>query len=468
MSKYGRDAIVAQLTSEVGRIDTSNKLPFKDALSSEQLANEFSAASLDYRERVFSPQTTLLAFMAQVLCPDRSCQQAVMRVNADRISHGLKPASSDTGAYCRARGRLPEGLIRGLVLATGQGLERAAPRDWLWKGRHVKLVDGSSVSMPDTSANQTEYPQQSAQKPGLGFPIARIVAVISLAIGCVMGLAIGPFAGKLTGEHALMRQLLNCFSKGDIALADAYYGSYFWIAAMLERGVDVVCRQHGSRQTDFRRGKRLGQGDHIVTYNRPTRPTWMSAEEYAKVPESINMREVSVTIDVSGTRSKSLAIITTLLCPFCNTKTELANIFRQRWHVELDLRSIQDTMQMKVLSCKTPSMVRKEVWTHLLAYNLIRKVMAEAASKHELTPRQVSFKAALQALNSFRFIWIYDRAAEAGVIYEAMLDQIAQVQVANRPNRIEPRQVKRRNGRYDLLTKPRATAREALLRRRTA
>jgi Transposase DDE domain len=401
--------------------------------------------------------------MAQALCADHSCQQAVMRVNAERVAKGLKPASPDTGAYCKARERLPEELIHRLVRASALKLEDAVPPEWLWKKRHVKLIDGSTVSMPDTLENQTEYPQQSAQEPGLGFPIARIVGVLSLSIGVAFDLAIAPYKGKLTGEHALLRQLLRCFATGDVALADSYYCSYFLIAALQKLGVDIVCRQHGARDSDFRRGKRLAKGDHIVTYVRPQRPDWMSVEEYAAVPRSIAVREVSVQVDVPGFRTESFVVVTTILCPACAAKQELADLFRQRWHVELDLRSIKDTMKMWILRCKTPEMVRKEIWVHLLAYNLLRKVMAEAAFKHQIKPREVSFKGSMQALNAFRFVWLYNPTADVRALYDMMLDQVAALRVGNRPDRVEPRERKRRDTRYNIMTKPRAEARAALM-----
>lgn len=385
-----------------------------------------------------------------------------MRVNAERAATGLKPASPDTGAYCRARERLPEDLLRRLVRASGLNLEDAAPTDWLWKGRHVKLIDGSTVSMPDTPENQVEYPQQAAQKPGLGFPIARIVGILSLATGVVFDLAIAAYKGKLTGEHALLRQLLHCFVTGDVALADSYYCSYFLIAALQKRGVDIVCRQHGARDSDFRRGKRLGNGDHVVTYFRPQQPEWMSAEEYDAVPKTVTVREIKVQVDVSGFRTESFVVVTTILCPTCTKKQELADLFHQRWHVELDLRAIKDTMKMGVLRCKTPTMVRKEIWVHILSYNLLRKIMAEAAFKHRIKPREISFKGTMQALNAFRFGWIYDPKADRRALYQQMLDQVAALQVGNRPGRIEPRERKRRDTRYPIMTKPRAEARAAL------
>lgn len=401
--------------------------------------------------------------MAQVLCPDHSCQQAVLRVNAERVANGQKPASSDTSAYCDARLRLPEKLPHNLLCASGLNLEQVVPHEWLWKKRHVKLIDGSTVSMPDTPANQTEYPQQSEQKPGLGFPVARIVAILSLATGSALDLAIAPYKGKLTGEHALPRQLLHCFNVGDVALADSYYCSYFLIATLQSMGVDFVGRLHGARDSDFRRGKHLGKGDHLVSYLRPSRPEWMDKETYAQMPTALTVREVKVVFETPGFRTKSIVVATTILDPDCASVEELAELYRQRWHVELDLRSIKSVMQMDVLRCKTPEMVRKEIWVHLLAYNLIRKIMCEAAFIKKLNPRQISFKGAMQAMNSFRFVWIYNHGVAGKIIYGLMLDQISEIRVGDRPGRIEPRAIKRRPRQYDLLTVPRAVARAALI-----
>ena len=202
------------------------------------------------------------------------------RVNAERISQGLTPVSMNTGAYCRARNRLSEELLHSLEKDSGANLESEALKDWLWKSRRVKLIDGSTVSMPDTVANQAEYPQQAAQKKGLGFPIARLVAVLSLNTGAVLDLSLGAYQGKLTGEHALLRNLFGSFEAGDVALADAYYCLYFLIAILQAIGVDMVCRLHGARRSDFRQGERLNKGDHIVIYERPERPDWMSKKMY--------------------------------------------------------------------------------------------------------------------------------------------------------------------------------------------
>jgi len=455
--------VQAQLASIKKTIKNQGTLPFKDFISSGHLQLELLKHFPNYRERIYSPVTTLLAFLAQVLCADQSCQQAVACINSERIVHGLEPASSDTGAYCKARSRLPEEFLHALVKKSGDELESHSPVEWLWKGRHVKLVDGSTLSMPDTSENQAEYPQQKNQKPGLGFPLARIVAILSLATGAVIDLAVGPYQGKFSGEHSLLRTLLNCLNPGDVVLADAYYCSFFLIATLNRMGIDIVCRIHGARKRDFRRGKRLGTGDHIVIYERPKRPSWMNEETYRSFPETIEVRESKVTIERSGFRTYSLVVVSTLTDVGTTSKADLAELYLRRWNAELDLRNIKITMQMEILNCKSPAMARKEIWAYLLAYNMIRKIIANSALKHRINPRSISFKGSIQILNAYRCAWIYNSVLSGPDVYQQILDAIAQLKIMNRPNRVEPRAEKRRPRQQPMLMVPRETARQRIL-----
>lgn len=255
------------------------------------------------------------------------------------------------------------------------------------------IVDGTTVSMPDTPKNQQAYPQHPNQKAGCGFPIARIVVLLSLATGAALDLAIGPWSGKLTGENALLRGLRKCLKRGWILLADSYYSSYQEIAALLGRGVDVVMRQHGGRPTDFERGVKLGHEDHLVIWHRGRqRRSWMSMLGFRRLPPTIAMRELRVRVDKKGFRTKQFVIVTSLLDPIKYPAKELASLYRARWHAELDIRSMKDVMQMDVLRCKSPEMVRKEIWAHMLVYNLVRGVMAEAANRNGVQPRELSFQ----------------------------------------------------------------------------
>lgn len=404
----------------------------------------------------FPPDKTLLTFLRQVMSSDHSCLDAVAKFNEDRMANGLAPASPETGSYCKARGRLSEGLIRGLLTPSANALDVQIPNDWLWKGRQVKIMDGTTLSMPDTVANQAVYPQQKSQAPGVGFPLVRCVAVMSLATACVLDIAIGPWTGKETGEHALLRQLFHCFAAGDIALGDAYYDSYFLIAMLSEIKVDGVFHMHGSRKADFRQGRKLGKGDHLVAWQRPAKPEWMGDEVYELMPAEMTMREVRVEINVPGFRTKHITMTTTLRDPRVASSMDLADLYRQRWSCEVNFAAIKTTMQMDRLRCKTPEMVRKEILAHLLAYNLLRIIIAKAAVRNQLKPNQISFKGAMQTFNAYRSLWASpDRCKAVPDAYNFMLDAIASHRVGNRPGRSEPRVVKRRPKPYPKMKKPR-------------
>ncbi len=309
----------------------------------------------------------------------------------------------------------------------------------------MKLVDGTTILMPDTEENQARYPQHGNQEPGVGLPLARLVGVISLAHGGgVLNAAMGPYQGKGTGEHGLFRPLMDTFVEGDVMLADGYYCSYFLIADMQARGVDVLFEQHGARHTDFR----LGARGHKVHWSKPARPEWMGLEEYRCYLKEITVREVKVDKKV---------LVTTLLAPNKTPKAALKTLYFQRWHVELDLRNIKTTLGMEALSCKTPDMCEKEMWVYFLAYNLIRLLMAEAALQAGVLPRQLSFKHTLQIWVAWSRQQFLSNAQED---IETLFVLIAQIRVGNRPGRVEPRAVKRRPKPYPRLKKPRAEARK--------
>ncbi len=331
----------------------------------------------------------------------------------------------------------------------GTSLEVQSEPQWRWKGRPVKLVDGTTVSMPDTPENQQQYPQPDSQKEGLGFPIARMVGVISLATGAIFDYAIGPYKGKETGEHALLREILSSFSVGDIMLADRYYCSYFLIAMLQSKGVDVLFQQHASRKSDFRCGHRLGHKDHLITWMKPARPEWMDEATYLAMPETLAVREI---------KSSGKVIVTTILDPKEASRAEIAELYTQRWLVEVDLRSIKETLQMGILRCKTPEMVRKEISVHFLAYNLIHMAMAQAAFQKTISPRSVSFKGTVQQLNAFQTTIRMADNARLLSVFEILINAVAGHRVGNRPGRSEPRAVKRRPKSHPLLTVPRSQA----------
>lgn len=452
-----------RVTDQVKSFTESTVLPFHEILDAKMVEEELAKEKVKFNNSVYTPLVTLCLFLSQVLDPDHSCRAAVARLIVWLTINGRKPCSPESTAYCEARQRLPVGVVKRLVYRTAQDIEAGASSEWLWRGRRVSLVDGTTVSMPDTVRNQRAFPQPNTQKPGVGFPIARLVAIISLATGVVRDLAMGPYKGKETGETALFRSLLNRLGAGEIVLADCYFGSYFMLAELVQRNVDSLVRMHQCRKFDFRRGRPLGFEDHIVTWTKPERPDWMDEETYARMPSELKVRELRFKVHQPGFRVDEVVLVTTMLDAEEYTKDELADLFLQRWNVELDLRSIKDVLKMDVLRCKSPEMVEKEVWMHLLAYNLIRGMMAKAAKLHDKQPRQLSFKGTLQTMTAFQDVlrWATPKARELFV--QALLEAVSVHRVGNRPGRVEPRANKRRPKAQRFLMEPREEARKRLL-----
>ena len=419
---------------------------FFNLLTSDELLSVVESLLPDHR--LYPPTETLAMFLAQAMSADGSCQRAVNDMAVKRMFNGLSMMNTNTGAFCKARRRLPLSLLSGLCQCTGQRVAQHAPAAWRWRGRRLKLIDGTTVTMPDTPANQAHYPQQRNQSPGLGFPIARLVGVMCLATGTMLDAAMGPYQGKGNSEHSLLRALLDHFEPGDMVIADRYYCSFFCIAALIAKGVDIIFQQHAVRQTDFRRGQRLGTRDHVVIWDKPKqKPDWMSQDDYNRFPDQLSLREVKVDHKV---------LVTTLRSPKQACKKQLAHLYRQRWHIELDLRQIKTTLGMEQLTCKTPRMNEKQMWVYFLAYNLIRLIMAQSALRSDQLPRQLSFKHALQIWTLWNASNLFSLADEQQVA--TVLALIAQQTVGNRPDRVEPRAIKRRPKPFPLLMTTRSQA----------
>jgi DDE family transposase len=442
-------------------------LPFAQVLPAAVVEQAFADAGVAFgatTESVFTPALTLWAFLSQVVEQDKSCRAAVSRVLALRVAEGHPPCSEDTAAYCRARAKLPASVLQHLALQNGRRLEEQVPKDWLWHGKHVTLVDGTTLTLPDTADNQAAFPQSSSQAPGAGFPIMRLVVLVSLASACLLGMALAPYQGKETGETALLRQLLAEVNAGDILLADRYYCSYWLVALAQARGIDVVFRMHQQRDYDFRRGARLGPDDHVVVWQRPQRPAWMDEATYATIPATLTVRELRVAIATPGCRTEEIVVVTTLTDATRYGKGAVADLYHDRWHVEPDIRAIKQSLQMDHLRCQTPFMVEKEIWAHFLGYNLIRKASCQAALLQEVHPREVSFTATKQTVNAARSQLTQASRAERVRQGELLLRAVGNQRVGHRPDRCEPRLVKRRPKQYKHLRVPRAQARARLLR----
>lgn len=431
------------------RAVNSDAYDFFNLLTGPELLDHVEAHLPDHRERLFPPTETLSMFVAQALNADRSCQHAVNELTIKRLTHGMSVCSTHTGAYCRARKRLPMEMVRALARISGRLITDLCPQEWQWRGRAVRLVDGTTVSMPDTPDNQSAYPQSRTQKPGLGFPLARLVGIVCLGSGALLNAALGRFRGKGGDEQSLLRSMLDTLQPSDILLGDAYYPSYFLLCELAQRGVDGVFEQYGARRrsTDFRCGRSLGVRDHLIELQKPkARPDWMTQADFEAAPAALTVREL---------HTGGKILVTTLLCAKETPKAALKILYQRRWHVELDLRNIKTTLGLDTLTCKTPGMVEKEVWVYLLAYNLIRLVMAQAASLTDLLPRQLSFKHTVQ-------LWVIwnqrHRKMNGNEQLGTLLLLIAQQRVGNRSGRIEPRALKRRSKPYPLLTVPRQIA----------
>lgn len=442
-------------------------LPFDSVLPAGRIREIFAKHNgLFGMNGKYSTVVVLWAFLGQVLrCgKEAACQSAVACIIAHCELTGKPVPTEDTGDYCVARAKLSEDALHELSNEVAMELEEQADASWLWKNMHPKLIDGFTFTMPDTAENQKVYPQSESQKPGIGFPIARAVAVLSLATAAIMDLAIAPYAGKETGETALLRSMIKSLNPGDIAVMDRYYCSFMMIALLLNQGTHTCARKHHLRHSDFRRGRRLGKYDHVIIWTRPQRPTWMDLEVYETIPETLELREIRYNIVIPGRRTRSLDIITTLVDADKFTKQEIADLYGFRWNSELDIRSIKTSLHLDHVRCKSPEMVRRELWTTLLAYNLIRTTAASAALLHDKQPRQISFTSTCQfVLASFHTLGNgLIRSARIEGYLLLMLKKIAGCEVGKRPGRLEPRVLKRRQKPYKLMQKPRAELREEL------
>ena len=428
-------------------------LVFFNQLTSDQLFERVESLLPDHRERTFPPTETLSLFLSQAVSDDRSCRNVVNQSTIARLIGGLPKCSTATGGYCKARARLPVDMVRDLTRFTGQLIDQKVCDKWRWQGRRVRIVDGTTVTLPDTPENQKRYPQLRAQKPGLGFPMCRLVGITCLSSGALLDSAMCPVSGKGNDEQSLLRTMIKTFENNDILLGDAFYASYFLIAELHEMGVDAVFEQHGSRKrsTDFRRGKKLGSKDHLIVINRPrSPPAWMSQETFDSMPETLTVRELNV---------KGKILITTLCCPVTATKEDLKNLYKSRWNIELDIRHIKTTMGMEALSCLSPDMAEKEIWVYLLAYNLIRLIMIESALLCNVIPRQLSFKHTIQ-------LWLTYHQQTGAVnieLIKELLFLVGQLRVGNRTRRVEPRVIKRRPKAYSMMVKSRSILRQEIV-----
>lgn len=439
-------------------------LPFVPFFDTPRLAAIVDEELPAERDSLYSPTFTLAVFVSQCLCPDGTCRAAVARIIAWLVANGRRACSANSGPYCRARAWLPLKLFQRLVRLLGREPRHDLPESAKWLGHPVKVVDGSTVSMPDTKSLQAAFPQQNQQKTGVGFPIARIVVVFCFAYGTVLDAAMGKYQGKATGENKLFRSL-DCIEPNDVILGDRFYGSFWELALLDQKKAFGVFRVNASRRIDFRKGTRLGKNDHLVVWLKPKKiPSGMDAATYAALPEGIVVREVKFQVEQKGFRTKEVVVVTTLVDAEKYTVKALAALYYRRWDVELNIRSLKVLLGIDVLRCKSAEMVEKEFWARLLAYNVVRSVMAATANAHRLRPEQLSFQGARQLLRELSASVAGATQSVREELWLALLRAVAQHRVGDRPGRVEPRARKRRPKSYPLLQTSRAEARKRLLK----
>ncbi len=429
----------------------------------QHLADEHDAHFGEGQGDTYNAPVTTWAWLSQAFSPRKSCFAAACRVLVLCAALGRPLPSANAGALCKARPKLPAPFLEGACLELGEAVERRAPPDWRWRGRPVKVADGSIVQVQDTPENLAKYPQQRSQKPGCGPTSMRVVVLLGLATAALVGCATGAYRGKGTGEMSLLWSLLDRLEAGDVLLGDRYYGCYLLLACLPLRGVDGCFRLPVQKQGGFDKGQRLGRDDHLHTWDKTRRPKWISSEEWDKLPAQVQVRVLRLRRAARpGWRAKEVYVVTTLTDPVAYPAEAISALYLARWNAELDIRSIKQTLGMKALTSRTPEMVERELWAHLLAYNLTRCVMAQAAWERGLCPRQLSFAAAVQALDAFRLL-LSCLGQDAGVLWVALSAALGHRQVGNRPGRYEPRELKKRQRKYPELKKSRQQRRQELV-----
>jgi Transposase DDE domain len=436
---------------------SSQPLPFLQGLFGPWVPKEALApppCGPGSRRRVFPLELTFWAFLSQILNPGASCREAVRQVSALFCLAGQRAVDEQTGGYCQARQRVPLPRLQQVMGRIAQGAGGACPKGRLWRGREVKVVDGSTLTMPDTAANQKVFPQQRMQKPGCGFPIMRFVGLFSLATGCLLGVATGSY---YDAELSLFRKLWHFLKPRDVLLADRHFSDYGTLGCLWNRGVDAVMRMNQMRPRDFRKGHYLGPGDRLITWEKPAqRSRTISARLWAALPQVLTLRMIRVRCAAQGFRTRELVLVTTLLDPEKYPATEIAQLFLQRWSVELFFRDLKTMLKMEHLRCQNPAMVQKEFFMHLIGCNLIRAVMLQSARRHDAPLERLSFKGSVDAVRQYSpAIAQAKTKAAAARLVKQLLAVLASDLVPHRPGRQEPRAVKRRPKPYSLLTKPR-------------
>lgn len=431
---------------------------------SEKVDGVIRDRQICWRDRFWTPLQTIWTFLWQVLEVDSSCRAAVAMTLAQKAAEGLKLSSEDPSAYSQARRRLPLDVLRSCVRQIGRQLREDVGDTITWCGRRVWLVDGTTCSMPDTPDLQDTFTQPVGQAKGCGFPVARVVALFCWASGAVLEAVVGPLC---MSELALWRKLWAVLLPGEIVLGDRLFCSFCDIVGVTRRQCDAVFRLHQTRPRDFRQGRCLGKNDRLASWEKPRWsdcPRGMGRREWKALPQTLTIRLIRFSVGIPGFRCKTVIVATTLLDPLAYPVEMIAALYRDRWLIELRFRDIKTTMGMDVLRGKSADIVQKEIYMHLLAYNLIRCLMWQAASKHGRPLHRLSFAGTVDRLGALNpYLQLFEGSDRAEQLYQLLLSWIANDLLPHRPSRIEPRAVKRRPKKYALLNRPRSQMRRNLL-----
>lgn len=429
---------------------------------SQQLSTEIPGEFLQSlsetkRERVYTNVITFRAFLGQVFSDDKSCRRAVLRVRQWFKKKKKKVPSPETKSYCEARYSLPLEMLKSVHHHIYDQLDRELPTDSLWRGFSVYAEDGTSAHMPDTEENQKQYPQSCTQDEGCGFPVVKLCGLINLGHG-----GLRDFTGSEieTSEQKGHDQLETWLTEGDLLIGDRLYSSYEIIARLTGKGIEYIGRHHQARKIDFRRGQKIGKNQRLVIWEKPRQQhpgSCLSKEEWDDLPATLEMRIIRTKGPDRDGKQRTLYIVTTLHDHIEYPAEEIASLYAHRWEIELRFRDIKTTMGMEMLRTKAPEMIEREILMYMIAYNIVRLLMLKAGNLYGVNHRRISFKGTIQILEEARinFVEIANKPRLRAEAKEAMLGEIAEQIVKERPGRSEPRHKKRRFKPYGWIQKPR-------------
>jgi hypothetical protein len=409
-------------------------------------------AKANSRDRIFTQPRTFWGFLWQGLTPASSCRKVALQVRALFALHDGPELSKADAAFVRARGRLPAERFPQALAATARAADRQAPGTPFLHGRPVKLVDGAMVSLPDTEENREAYPKSECQQMDSGFPLMRLVVIFSLASGAILSMLQGNLH---VAELRLFHLLMDTLQKGDILIADQGFGNYVALTLLQQIGVDFISRS--ARRADGRRGKRLGPKDWLMEWKKsPRRSAILTPEQWAQLPAVVTVRIVRGSLYQKGFRVKQVTLVTTLLDPVLYPPADILRAYLRRWRLEMCLDDLKTTLGMHRLRCKSPQMVVKEAYTYLIAHNLMRWLMAQAAQEYGVDLERISFKGTVDAFREFSQAMAQARSRrKRQALWAKLLRILARDLLPKRPGRREPRAVKLKQNKYPRLNKPR-------------